>query len=406
MTTSPILQRLPLGFPWPTLDPFLFCAHHDDRYPRADGRLGPAASLAGRRMGQDFSRQDGWSMYHGEEVPGFPAHPHRGFETVTLVRRGLIDHSDSLGAAARFGEGDVQWLTAGRGVTHAEMFPLLHQDRDNPVELFQIWLNLPAERKMAEPRFAMFWAPQVPTITLADEAGRSIRLGLVAGRLPGHEAAPPPPPPDSWASRAEADVAIWTIRLEAGASWTLPPASGSGTQRMLYFFAAGPLTRQEAPSRDNAAASAASVGAASAAGTFTRQEDASEDSAAVSAASVGAAPVSGALHPGNRLMVADQRLDDPAALVLDASQPVALRNGTDAPVELLLLQGRPIGEPVVQYGPFVMNREAEIHQALDDYRRGGFGTWNWPRPDPVHGTSAERFARYPDGRIEHPPAGG
>ena len=76
----------------------------------------------------DFAGIDGWSMYHGREVPGFPPHPHRGFETVTFVRKGLIDHADSLGAAARFGRGDVQWLTAGGGIVHSEMFPLLDRD--------------------------------------------------------------------------------------------------------------------------------------------------------------------------------------------------------------------------------------------------------------------------------------
>ncbi len=89
----------------PPIDPFLFCAHHDDAYPAGDARLGPAASLEGRQIGMDFDGRDGWRMYHGDVVPGFPQHPHRGFETVTYVRRGVIDHSDSLGATARFGAG-------------------------------------------------------------------------------------------------------------------------------------------------------------------------------------------------------------------------------------------------------------------------------------------------------------
>ena len=122
---DPVLSLRPLGFPWETADPFLFCVHHDDAYPKGNERLGPAASLAGRDLGQDFAGSDGWRMYHGQQVPGFPQHPHRGFETVTIVRRGLVDHSDSLGAAARFGQGDVQWLTAGAGIVHSEMFPLL-----------------------------------------------------------------------------------------------------------------------------------------------------------------------------------------------------------------------------------------------------------------------------------------
>ena len=108
-------------------------------------------------------------------VPGFPAHPHRGFETVTYVRAGLIDHSDSLGAAARFGRGDVQWLTAGPASSTAEMFPLLDRDGPNPLELFQIWLNLPAEDKMVEPHFAMLWADDIPRHVAGDDGGRRPR---------------------------------------------------------------------------------------------------------------------------------------------------------------------------------------------------------------------------------------
>ena len=108
---SAVKNIFPLGFPWKTQDPFLFCVYHADAYPKGNEQMGPAASLEGRNLGQDFTLKDGWRMYHGRTVPGFPAHPHRGFETVTIVRKGIVDHSDSMGAAARFGHGDVQWLT-------------------------------------------------------------------------------------------------------------------------------------------------------------------------------------------------------------------------------------------------------------------------------------------------------
>ena len=203
--SSPVFDVLPLGFPWVTADPFLFCVHHDDAYPAGDERMGPPASmLAGRNLGQDFEIKDGFRMYHGDVVPGFPQHPHRGFETVTIVRRGFIDHSDSLGAAARFGRGDVQWLTAGAGICHSEMFPLLEADAPNPVELFQIWLNLPAADKMAPPHFSMLWSHDIPTVRQTDERGRESAITVVAGTFGGEKA--PPPPPRSWASRPDTDV--------------------------------------------------------------------------------------------------------------------------------------------------------------------------------------------------------
>src|SRR5687767_12044635 len=206
--------------PWKTLDPFLFCVHHVDHFPKGNARFGPDASLAGRDIGQDFSGKDGWRMYHGDVVPGFPQHPHRGFETVTIVRRGLIDHSDSLGAAARFGGGDVQWLSAGGGISHSEMFPLLERDKPNPLELFQIWLNLPSEDKLVNPHFAMLWRHDIPRLEEKDAAGKTVEVAVVAGELGGRRA--PPPPPRSWAARADTDVAIFTIRMDAGAKWKLP----------------------------------------------------------------------------------------------------------------------------------------------------------------------------------------
>jgi len=328
----------PLGFPWKTLDPFLFCVHHDDRYPAANEKMGPAASLAERRLGQDFEGKDGWNMYHGEVVPGFPHHPHRGFETVTIVRSGLIDHTDSLGAAARYGHGDVQWLTAGKGVNHAEMFPLLDEENPNPLELFQIWLNLPAKSKFAEPHFTMFWGKDIPSEAARDEAGRRTEITIVAGQL--GEKAGLAPPPESWGSNPSSDIAIWTIRMEPEARWTLPPAS-PGTNRMLYFF------------------------------------------------------------KGSALRVAGRDIPPKRAIELRADAEVTIENGSEES-EMLLLQGRPIGEPVAQYGPFVMNTEEEIQQAFADYRRTQFGGWPWPSDAPVHTREEGRFARHADGRVERP----
>ncbi|MEZ4407079.1 MAG: pirin family protein [Polyangiales bacterium] len=340
MNEDPVRAVLPLGAPpWPTPDPFLFCVHHDDDYPAGNERFGPAASLSGRQIGMDFAGIDGWRMYHGETVPGFPSHPHRGFETVTVVRRGLIDHSDSLGAAARYGHGDVQWLTAGRGIVHAEMFPLLERERRNPAELFQLWLNLPRADKMADPHFTMFWRDAIPRHVALDADGRSTEVTVIAGRH--GDLAPPRPPPRSYASRPESDVAIWTLKMAPGARYTLPAAQ-RGTNRSLYFFR----------------------------GTGLR---------------VGARDV-----PGNRLVELHAHVDTP------------LVNGADEG-EVLILQGRPIGEPVVQHGPFVMNTRAEIQQAISDYQRTRFGGWPWPNADPVHGAEGTRFARHADGRRETAP---
>ena len=235
-----VVETAPLGAQWPMIDPFLFCAHHDDAYPPGNEVAGPAVSLEGRELGMDFEGIDGWRMYHGREVPGFPNHPHRGFETVTYVRKGLIDHSDSLGAAARFGRGDVQWLTAGGGIVHSEMFPLLDAEQPNPLELFQIWLNLPAEDKLVDAHFSMLWDGDIPR--LRDDG---VEVTVIAGELAG--LTPPPPPPHSWASRPEADVAIWHIVLQPGARWTLPKAPRAPTPSARSTSSRAAAWRSTAP---------------------------------------------------------------------------------------------------------------------------------------------------------------
>ena len=224
-STDPVLQAVPLGAQWPTIDPFLFCAHHDDAYPAGTDALGPDAELTGREIGADFAGVDGWNMYHGQVVPGFPQHPHRGFETVTYVRRGFIDHADSLGAAARFGRGDVQWLTAGKGVVHSEMFPLLDSEGPNDLELFQIWLNLPADDKMAEPYFTMLWHDDIPQVARASmmRAARAPSLWSRASSTVGvrhrHRRTPGPrgPSPTSrYGSFAWSPPRSWSCPRRAG----------------------------------------------------------------------------------------------------------------------------------------------------------------------------------------------
>lgn len=337
--TSPVQQVVPIEMRWPTIDPFLFCVHHDDAYPAGNDVLGPAASLEGRIPGQDFEGIDGWRMYHGDRVPGFPQHPHRGFETVTYVRRGLIDHSDSLGAEARFGRGDVQWLTAGRGIVHSETFPLVDPDGPNPVELFQIWLNLPSVDKLADPYFSMLWDGDIPRhVETGPDGATTVEVTVIAGPL--GDATPPSPPPSSWAADPDNEVTIWHVRLAPGARWTMPAARRPGTLRTLYGF------------------------------------------------------------EGDDLSVADTALDVPSAALVDAQVDIELSSAGGA--ECLVLGGRPIGEPVAQYGPFVMNAEAEIEQAMLDYHSTGFGGWPWPDDEPVRPRDRGRYARRPDGGLEQP----
>ncbi|MDH5422818.1 MAG: pirin family protein [Acidimicrobiia bacterium] len=333
MSDDPVVEVFDLGMPWAGLDPFIFTVHHLDNYPAGNDVLGPVDGLAGRNIGSDFSYKDGWSMYHGDAVPGFPQHPHRGFETVTVVRRGYVDHSDSLGATARYGGGDAQWLTTGSGIMHAEMFPLLDEDAPNPLELFQIWLNLPPQSKMVPAHFAILWDEDIPTV----EVSPGVWVDVVAGEVQGQTA--PAPPPDSWAADPANDLGIWIIQMEAGASWEMP-AARSGTNRVLHCF----------------------------------EGDDVQIGSAILAKSVG--------------------------VQLNSGVPAAIVNH-GGPAQFLLLQGQPIGAPVFQLGPFVMNTPEELQQALDDYRRTQFGGWPWSSRSHVHARSEGRFAVHADGKLEH-----
>lgn len=328
--TEAVKSFFSLKLMWPTQDPFLFCAYHFDRYPKGNKDLGPADSLSGRPIGNDFDPDLPWRMYHGNVVPGFPQHPHRGFETVTIVNQGFCDHSDSLGAAGRFGHGDVQWMTAGKGVLHAEMFPLLREDRDNPLQLFQIWLNLPAKNKLVPPHFKMLWSEEIPIL---EEDGVTIQL--VAGKYGDAHAAPPPP--DSWAADPDNGVNIMIINLEKESEFIVP-TTNDAIGRSLYFF------------------------------------------------------------EGDRMELNGEIYNSLTGFVLDPAQSVKLKS-VAGPVSCLLLEGRPIEEPIAKHGPFVMNTHDEIRDAMREYGRTEFGGWPWPNNGPVHGKDRGRFALYPDGKL-------
>ncbi len=324
----------PLGFQWETQDPFLFCVHHEDFFPKGNDKLGPDDSLEGRRIGNDFEIKNGYRMYHGTAVSGFPGHPHRGFETVTVVRKGMVDHTDSLGGSGRYGDGDVQWMTAGKGVQHAEMFPCIKKDEENPMELFQIWLNLPKVNKFAEPKYKMLWGENIPKHTFKDANNKKTLVEVVAGKIENDIA--PSPTPNSWAANPNNEVAIWNIQMDAGATFNLPKAS-SGINRTIYFFQGAQLSIN---------------------GSFIKEYHAAD---------------------------------------VKADVEISLESGAKKSF-ILILQGKPIGEPVVQNGPFVMNTREEIQEAFSDYQQTGFGGWPWPKTDPVHPREKGRFAKHPDGK--------
>jgi redox-sensitive bicupin YhaK (pirin superfamily) len=182
----------------------------------------------------------------------------------------------------------------------------------------------------------MLWREEIPVYRIKDGAGKTIEATVIAGELGGLKA--PTPPPDSWAADPAHAVAIWTLRLEAGASWVLPAAK-AGIRRTLYFF------------------------------------------------------------KGKGLRVDGQNIPGYHAAELRPDAAVSLEGGSEE-CGLLLLQGRPIDEPVAQYGPFVMNTQTEIQQAFADYRKTQFGGWPWPNREPVHSPDKGRFARHADGREE------
>jgi redox-sensitive bicupin YhaK (pirin superfamily) len=227
---------------------------------------------------------------------GFPLHPHRGIETVTYMLSGRVTHKDTLGNAGTIGPGDVQWMTAGRGIMHEEM----PQVRPEGIAGFQLWVNLPAKLKMTAPRYQNILSAEVPEINKGDGA----RVGLITGEVEG----------------------------------TAGPVSGIAANPIYMDVNVPPHSR------------------------FKQTIDSSN--AAFAYVFQGAARFSAA--DGT-----EKTIQSPKLVVLSAGDYVEVATADEA-TRFLLVSGRPLGEPVARYGPFVMNSRQEIEQALEDLRHGTF----------------------------------
>ncbi len=228
---------------------------------------------------------------------GVGQHPHRGFETVTIVYQGEVEHRDSTGSGGVIGPGDVQWMTAASGILHEEFHSKDFSQKGGTIEMVQLWVNLPAKDKMAAPGYQTLLNQDIPVVPLADNAGQ---VRVIAGNYGGH-AGP---------ARTFSPINVWDMKLNAGHTTTLQVEEGHTLAVVM-------------------------------------------------------------LH-GAILVNGEQIVRETQMVLLDcAGDSITLEANGD--VSLLVLSGEPIDEPIVGYGPFVMNSEAEIQQAFRDFNSGQFG---------------------------------
>lgn len=228
---------------------------------------------------------------------GVGEHPHRGFETVTIVYEGEVAHHDSTGQGGVISAGDVQWMTAASGILHQEYHSEKFTREGGTLDMVQLWVNLPAKDKMAAPGYQLLSKSMIPSVALAGQAGE---LRVIAGDYLGHQG-----PANTFTA-----LDVWDLHLTAGSSIKLPTKAGR---------------------------------------------------------SVGLVVLHGSMNVANEEIVTKEEI----AILDDGEGSVFLRALEDAVV--LFLSGDPIHEPVVGYGPFVMNSEAEIIDAIDDFNQGRFG---------------------------------
>lgn len=232
-----------------------------------------------------------------ESTRGVGEHPHRGFETVTIVYDGELEHHDSAGNGGRIGAGDVQWMTAGGGIMHEENHARDFARRGGTLEMAQLWVNLPARSKMSPPGYQTLLDQDIPSISLPQEAGT---VRVIAGEYAGQKGP----------ARTFTAMNVWDLRLRAGGQVNVPVPQGH--------------------------------------------------SAAV------------VVLKGRVLVNGTEKAETDDIVVFERDGGEVALNA-EADTKLLLLSGEPLNEPIVGYGPFVMNTPEEIQQAIDDLHRGDFG---------------------------------
>ncbi len=236
---------------------------------------------------------------HAGARRGVGQHPHRGFETVTIVYSGELEHRDSTGAGGVIGAGDVQWMTAGGGIVHEEFHSPAYSQAGGVFEVAQLWVNLPAKDKMTPAHYQGITAAQIPSVALPAGAGQA---RLIAGELHGQ----------TGPAQSYTPMNVWDIRLQAGGQAELPQPEGWSTLVLVLS---------------------------------------------------GQVQINGAQTLGAAQL----------ATLSAAGRGLTLRNVGQAQAKVLLMAGQPIDEPVVGYGPFVMNSREEIEQAIADFNSGRMG---------------------------------